>query len=823
MRRAWVATCAVTAVLVAGLAPAVAEVDDVTPQVTAADPVGFGTVTGTVRGPDGAPVPNVRVVAHVLRPGGWYALRDDIDAGAYWERASRTQADGTFRLALLPAPAAYRIEFRPDMQGVSSEYSGTYFGDGGSGRVQDGMDVHVLPDRTTPGTDATLLPDRGRIVGSVLEERDPDQGPRTVELIRDGYWLGRFTTDLEGRYSFPADPGVPYRVFMQPHDHATAKYWWHPGAADEADAEDIVVAPLGSADGSILPVTDERYFAVLSGTVTGPGGNPVPSAGLRVVREHLQRWIDEKTVEGRPDGTFEIAVPPGRFRLCASESTDLYASPADGSRYMHRCWRNSAWFFDADDLEVGQAERRADVDIRLSPPAAWVYINGYFGDSGLFAFRWDEVSQSWVRQTTTVAGPWKPFLPGRYRFRFGTHAWWPSGHTIEEASDVQLVAGSTFVIGPPPMPDCLSSISGSIVDLEGVPQGDERLSLVAVDEDGVALRWDDPGYTPHDDATVVGSTYVFHRVQPGRYRVLHDMQKRHVSYSTPPSRSWWPDSAGMAESAIIVVRPGESVADVDFTQSPGALVSGLVVDPEGTPTPNALVVLERYDELDDRWSVEQTLVTDHTGRFRSTYQRNDQIAVRSGDHRIRVETPWHARLGSSWWTVDGQEEPAALRTEPRDTVADVGIVVVGTGSAAPNDDPPPPGPVQASEAEPTRLPCQPTTPPPDATPVPTESGLPTSTPPSSPVPTPSTSPTSTPVLTPPEQRRGRLTVRSPRGNVVVVRNRESVKVRLVVGGRRSTLGPGARLRLRFGRSAVTWRARWTDPDLLPLRGRTWVR
>lgn len=815
MGRAWVATCAVAAVLVAGLAPAVAEVEDLGPQEPAAAPAGFGTVTGTVRGPDGVAVPNVRVVAHVLRPGGWYALRDDMDAGAYWERAARTQADGTFRLVLLPAPAAYRIEFRPDMEGVSSEYSGTYFGDGGSGRVQDGLDVHVLPDQTTPGTDATLSPDRGRIEGSVLEEREPDQGPRTVELIRDGYWLGRFKTDLEGRYSFPADPGVPYRVFMQPHDHEAARYWWHPSAADEADAEDIVVPPLGSADASILPVTNTRYFAVISGTVTDPEGDPVPSAGLRAVREHQETWIDEKSIEGRPDGTFELTVPPGRFRLCASPSPDLYANPADDPRYVHRCWRNSAWFSDADDLEVGQAERRAGVDIQLAPPAGWVYINGYHSGIALFAFRWDEASQSWVRQTTTVTGAWKPFTPGRYRFRFGTHAWWPSGHTIEDAADVELVAGSTSLIGPPPAPDCLSSVSGSVVDLGGDPRGDERISLVAVDEDGVPLRWDDPGYAPHGDPVIVGSTYVFRGVQPGRYRLLHDMQKRTVSYSTPPSRTWWPDSAVMAESAIVVVPPGESLAEVDFIQSPGALLSGLVVDPEGTPTPNTLVVVERYDELDDRWSAEQTLVTDHAGRFRSTYQRTDQIAVQAGDHRIRVETPWHRGLGSSWWTVDGQDGPAVLRTEPRDTAADVGTVVIGTGSATPNDNPPPAGTGQPSGAEPTRVSCPVTTLPPVPTPSPTEPGLPTL--------QPLPNPTSTPAVTPPEQRRGRLTVRSPRGNVVVVRNRESVAVRLVVGGRRSTLGPGARVRLRFGRSVVSWRARWTDPDLLPLRGRTWVR
>lgn len=817
MGRAWVATVAIAAVLVAGLAPAVAEVDEPSHQVATADPVGFGTVTGTVRGPDGLPVPNVRVVAHVLRPGGWYALRDDIDAGAYWERAARTQADGTFRLVVLPAPAAYRIEFRPDMQGVSSEYSGTYFGDGGSGRVEDGLDVLVEPNRTTPDIDATLLPDRGRIVGSVLEERDPDQGPRTVELLRDGYWLGRFTTDLDGRYSFPADPGVPYRVFMQPHDSEAARYWWHPGAADERDAEDIVVPPLGSADASILPVTNARYFAVISGTVTGPEGDPVPGAGLRAVRDHQGVWVDEKSIEGRPDGTFELTVPPGRFRLCASPSADLYVNPADDPRYVHRCWRDSAWFSDGDDLEVVQAERLAGVDIRLAPPAGWVYVNGYHSGVALFAFRWDEASQSWVRQPATVAGAWKPFPPGRYRFRFGTHAWWPSGSTIEDASDVEVVAGSTSLIGPSPTPDCLSSVSGSVVDLGGDPRGDERISLVAVDENGVPLRWDDPGYAPHGDPVIVGSTYVFRGVQPGRYRLLHDMQKRTVSYSTPPSRSWWPDSAVMAESAIIVVSPRESLAEVDFIQSPGALLSGFVVDPEGTPTPNALVVVERYDELDDRWSVEQTLVTDYTGRFRSTYQRTDQIAVKAGDHRIRVETPWHGGLGSSWWAVDGQDEPAVLRTDPRDTAADVGTVVIGTGSATSNDDPPPAGSGQPSSgAEPTRVPCQATTLPPVPTPSPTEPGLPTL--------QPLPNPTSTPTVTPPErQRRGRLAVRSPRSNVVVIRNRESVAVRLVVGGRRSTLAPGARLKLRFGRSAVTWRARWADPNLLPRRGRTWVR
>jgi hypothetical protein len=833
MRRAWVATCAVAAVLLAGLAPAVAGVqrEAERDRATRPDPVALGTITGTVRGPDGNGLPNVRVVGHVLEPDGWRSIRDATDGGWYDEFAILTRADGTYSLSLLHAPGAYRVEFRPPMHGVSSEFSGAFWGDEGTGLVRDSQDVQVGADEVVTGIDVTLEPTRGTIVGSVLE-RDPDEGRQSIELLRDGYWLGRFMTDDEGRYAFPADPGVPYRIFMQPHDVATAKYWWHPSAASEADAEDIVVAPLGSADGSILPVTDGRYFAVVSGRVTDPDGEPLPSTMVQAVQEFPDGRFDHNVghTNTRADGSYDLRLPPGRHRICVPRPI-RWLSNYESIPYVPRCWDGARRLAGATTLELGQGERRADVDVRADELGASLSIGTSTSGVSLSPFRWSESDGKWLAEGG-AAHDWRfVFRPGRYRLRFGDDHWWPSGRTIDDAADIWLQAGEREEIEVLPRPSCTTSISGSVTDLDGDQVGDPRIRLLAVDENGDPLPFDDPGHVPGPRERYgnfswprfTSTTWTFSHLQPGRYRVLHDRQELPgYGHLRKASRAWWPDSAVLGEAATIEVGPGEAVSGVDFTESPGAIVSGAVTDSDGRPTPNLLVVFERYDELERRWVFEESTATDHAGRFASATPTNDDGRLRSGDHRIRIESPWHAGLGSSWWTTEEDATPAVFRTEPRQAAFDVGTVVVGTGEAGPNDDPPPALPVEGSTATVTRTPCEPT-PPPVPTPDPTESGLPTSTSPSSPVPTPSASPTPTPVVTPPGQRRGRLTVRSPRGNVIVVRNRESVKVRIVVGGRRSTVGPGARLRLRFGRSAVTWRARWTDPDLLPLRGRTRVR
>lgn len=791
-QRTILAVLVTTVPLIAGVAPSDAARDQPSYLPFDDDPA---TLSGVVRGPGGTGVEGVHVVAGTLPtwtvwpPGALLDEEEDL-ANAV---STTTAPDGSYRLDL-PGPAVYRIEFRPPLSGPASGLVGTFWG--GSDLVEDALDVPVASAGTYPGYDVALETGRGEITGQVLGHAGEGLSSRIL-VMRDGTYVGDVRT-ASGDFRVPVDPGVPYQLVRDDIGHL--RRTWFPGVTSPDQAEDVVVGRSGSADASFRVVSTAD--STIAGRVTTTAGSPVE--GVSVFPVGADSFAPATT---DADGYYELRVAPGTYRVCATDRSEQYAG---------ECWSHTQFALDSTPVTVARWGTVSGVDFSL-PLAAHPSFRSTDGRGvAAVAYLWDERTRRWrAPGDREEAVSWAP-APGRYRFRIGPDSWWPSGSSIEEAQDVVLAPGEwrEWVV-PEPADTCSSSISGRVVDDHGESRW-LRTYLIAVDDDGRPLPADDPSawYTWGDwrVSYVDGESFTFTGVQPGRYRVRFGRIQNGVG----DRAGWWPQRATLSEAGdLLIDGPGVQLSDVDSVVPASVFdhpeVRGTVVDDRGSPVPNAHVQLERFDDVTREWIYERQGTTGSTGRF--------AIAGRTGDYRIRIETPWQADLGTSWWTEGDGATPAVVRVPAGAHDTDVGPVAVRDDPAtADPDSTPPPTRAPQPTVTPSRTECPPpaVVPTPDPAPDPAADPTPGSTPGPTPGPT-----TAAPNTT--ETRDGRLSIRSPRQDLVVVKNREAVRMRLVIGGRRITVPAKGRARLRFVRAHVRWHASWRGARVDDVRGRTRIR
>jgi len=162
-----------------------------------------GSISGTVVGTDGAPLPNLRIVANMF------------DGG--WGGETRTNADGSYTIDQLP-PTGYRVEVDPEGQNFIREY----YDD--STDWSSAKRVVVTPGDDTPGIYFEVA--QGfPIEGAVRYRRKPEQGTGIlIEETLIEVWVQSFdgvlpndietvtVTDPDGVMvaTFPDDPGFEW-------------------------------------------------------------------------------------------------------------------------------------------------------------------------------------------------------------------------------------------------------------------------------------------------------------------------------------------------------------------------------------------------------------------------------------------------------------------------------------------------------------------------------------------------------------------------------------------------------------------------------------
>jgi 5-hydroxyisourate hydrolase-like protein (transthyretin family) len=142
-------------------------------------------------------------------------------------------------------------------------------------------------------------------------------------------------------------------------------------------------------------------------------------------------------------------------------------------------------------------------------------------------------------------------------------------------------------------------ITGKVVDAEGHPVVEERVSLIVVGDRNRGTHTEQVHDT--DDRGI----YRMFGIPPGNYKVLIGMDGSFFSGAgrgRPTHRpTFYPDATDVAQATVIEIAEGTEVTRIDFTLGPlsqGYSVSGRVLDESGNPVPNAPIALTRITHLD---------------------------------------------------------------------------------------------------------------------------------------------------------------------------------------------------------------------------------
>jgi len=255
-------------------------------------------------------------------------------------------------------------------------------------------------------------------------------------------WEGADTvqTDASGHYQSGPLPANTYRVTFTADDGNYPVVSW---------PDDITLT-----DGQTVTGIDARFVlgGSISGTVTGPSGNPVDAMFV-----HAWRWLPELqmwSMVGAPSrtslGDYEIKqLVPGRYRVYFEATT-----------FQPEFYRDAATVETATDVTVVGGQVTTGIDAQL---AAGVHIFGTVTDpdthpvSGIdvLAWRWNSISKAWDYRATARTGAGGTYDlrgigPGTYRVQFSgigtgwTTEFWDDAASMETATDVTIDDTSAF-------------------------------------------------------------------------------------------------------------------------------------------------------------------------------------------------------------------------------------------------------------------------------------------------------------------------------------------------------------------------------------------
>ena len=199
--------------------------------------------------------------------------------------------------------------------------------------------------------------------------------------------------------------------------------------------------------------------------------------------------------------------------------------------------------------------------------------------------------------------------PGAYDVRLRTpselrHLYGPAARRVEVAAG--RCAAVEFVV------TSLSTVAGRVVNDAGEPAASTKVSLVPLDAEGREVP---PAEGSVDAYTEKDGRYKFDYVAPGRYRVAVNPRGQPGSYDPPFPRVYLPGVDDPARAAVVNVSEGEAFEAAEFRLPPPLVaheIEGVVVLPDGTPAPRALLTLE----FTEREWAEMSTAADEHGRFR---------------------------------------------------------------------------------------------------------------------------------------------------------------------------------------------------------------
>ena len=302
-------------------------------------------ISGTVTGPGNVAADGVPVLAYRRS-----------DAGTWvFATSSVTGADGTYSVIGL-APGVYRLSFA---EHSVPAYVGEFWQDASS--IDAANDIDLSDGTPATGVDAQLATG-GHITGTVTGPNGDPLAGIYVNAVRSNGDLaspGFAATDAQGHYDIGGLAAGDYTVsFVSPTQGYVQEFW--PDAHLPATGTPVTVTE-GGTTGAIDAQLDQA--GSLSGTVTGPAGQPVKDVAVTVLSQDSDsRWGMANGTLTQADGTYVLgALLPGTYRV---QFRDL-----SGAGYLTEFWDDARTVAGAQDVEVTVGATTGGIDARLARPA----------------------------------------------------------------------------------------------------------------------------------------------------------------------------------------------------------------------------------------------------------------------------------------------------------------------------------------------------------------------------------------------------------------------------------------------------------------------
>ena len=164
----------------------------------------------------------------------------------------------------------------------------------------------------------------GTVTGRVIDEAGGPMAnisigfsrPAFVDGVRrlQGILAGAETDDRGEFRAYGVPPGKYFLVALERTIDDSEVPVWYPGTINEAEAVAVTVAAEKETTGLVLPMVSVRKHRV-TGTAFDVNGRPMSSFNL-IAHEQGGRQVTQSTT--RPDGTFRIDLPPGRYQVRAA-------------------------------------------------------------------------------------------------------------------------------------------------------------------------------------------------------------------------------------------------------------------------------------------------------------------------------------------------------------------------------------------------------------------------------------------------------------------------------------------------------------------------
>jgi hypothetical protein len=535
-------------------------------------------LSGTVTGPDGAPVPNLLVSASA---GGW----------TYW---ANTAADGTYSLAVLPG--SYTVQF---YGGVGGCYSS-------SGLNTDGncTPVSVTTSGVT-GVDVQM-PLGLQISGKVT-------GPGGVPLAdiwvsaNSSNFSGGTNTASDGTYSLTVLPDSSYTVSFSDSSgsHVGGCYSSTGFDADQGACTAVAVA---TSDVNGIDVTMPLALKI-SGTVTGPKGTPLANINV-----NAQAGSFNAGASTGPDGTYSLTVPAGSYTVWFNDPN---------ANYVSGCYSSSGFTTDQGTCTAVVVTTSDVGGVDVTIPKGLKISGTVTGPDGTqLANIWVSANASnfngWTGTSTAADGTYSLAVPaGSYTVSFndfsGQYAsgcYSSSGFSSGQSACTPVVVTNSDVGGVDVTMPLALHITGTVTGSGGVPLAGIHVFVNAYRDN--FLTW---------ASTAADGTYSL-AVPPGSYTVGFDEPNSNYVGGCYDSSS----SSGFSDqnACTPVDVTTSDVRGIDVTMSTGPKITGTVTGPDGVPLANIYV----FTNSDWAWT---WTVTGTDGTY--------AIAVPPGSYTVSFNDP----------------------------------------------------------------------------------------------------------------------------------------------------------------------------------------